>query len=73
MEVVLCLDYVIYRDIYCTAALLTFSHNCIKISGSNPHGSEDIFDFEWGINDLIDIRCQWMQRVSFDIPSRYLC
>ncbi|XP_041021366.1 probable ubiquitin-like-specific protease 2B isoform X4 [Juglans microcarpa x Juglans regia] len=64
MEVVLCLDYVIYRDIYCTAALLTFSHNCIKISGSNPHGSEDIFDFEWGIDDLIDIRCQWMERVE---------
>ncbi|KAF5462003.1 hypothetical protein F2P56_018050 [Juglans regia] len=64
MEVVLCLDYVIYRDIYCTAALLTFSHNCIKISGSNPHGSEDIFDFEWGIDDLVDIRCQWMERVE---------
>ncbi|KAG6699180.1 hypothetical protein I3842_08G056500 [Carya illinoinensis] len=64
MEVVLCPDYVIYRDIYCTTARLTFSCNCIKISGSNPHGSEDIFDFEWGIDDLIDIQCQWMQRVE---------
>ncbi|KAG2692516.1 hypothetical protein I3760_08G056800 [Carya illinoinensis] len=64
MEVVLCPDYVIYRDIYCTTARLTFSCNCIKISCSNPHGSEDIFDFEWGIDDLIDIQCQWMQRVE---------
>ncbi|KAG7966554.1 hypothetical protein I3843_08G056100 [Carya illinoinensis] len=64
MEVVLCPDYVIYRDIYCTTARLTFSCNCIKISGSNQHGSEDIFDFEWGIDDLIDIQCQWMQRVE---------
>lgn len=64
MEVVLCPDYVIYRDIYCTAPLLTFSRSCIKISGSTPHENEGTFEFECGVDDLIDIGCQWMRRVS---------
>ncbi|XP_062163457.1 probable ubiquitin-like-specific protease 2B isoform X2 [Alnus glutinosa] len=64
MEVVLCPDYVVYRDIYCTGPLLSFSPGCIKISGSNPHGNEGSFDFEWGIDDLIDVRCQWMRKVE---------
>ncbi|KAG2698746.1 hypothetical protein I3760_07G163300 [Carya illinoinensis] len=64
MEVVLCPDYVIYRDIYCTAPLLTFSRSCIKISGSTPRENEGTFEFECGVDDLIDIGCQWMRRVD---------
>lgn len=68
MEVVLCPDYVVYRDIYCTSPQLSFSRGCIKISGSTPHGNEGSFEFEWGIDDLIDIRCQWMRKVRSDAP-----
>uniref|UniRef100_A0A2N9FA67 Ubiquitin-like protease family profile domain-containing protein n=1 Tax=Fagus sylvatica TaxID=28930 RepID=A0A2N9FA67_FAGSY len=63
-EVVLCPDYVRYRDIYCTGAQLTFSHSCIKISGSPPRGNEGTFNFECGVDDLVDIVCQWMRRVE---------
>lgn len=68
MEVVLCPDYIVYRDIYCTSPLLSFSSGCIKISGSTSHGNEGSFDFEWGIDDLIDIRCNWMRKVRYDAP-----
>jgi sentrin-specific protease 7 len=71
MEVVLCPDYVVYRDIYCTSPLLSFSPGCIKISGSNPQGNEGSFDFEWGIDDLIDVRCQWMRKVRSDAPMMF--
>ncbi|KAK9997759.1 hypothetical protein SO802_022445 [Lithocarpus litseifolius] len=64
MEVVLYTDYVLYRDIYCTGPQLTFSHSCIKISGSNPHGNEGTFNFECGVDDVIDITCQWTRRVE---------
>nr|POE49796.1 putative ubiquitin-like-specific protease 2b [Quercus suber] len=64
MEVVLSTDYVLYRDIYCTGPQLTFSHSCIKISGSNPHGNEGTFNFECGVDDVIDIACQWTRRVE---------
>ena len=69
-EVVLCPDYVRYRDIYCTGAQLTFSHSCIKISGSPPRGNEGTFNFECGVDDLVDIVCQWMRRVSSNSPVR---
>ncbi|XP_050251174.1 probable ubiquitin-like-specific protease 2B isoform X5 [Quercus robur] len=64
MEVVLCTDYVLYRDIYCTGPQLTFSPSCIKISGSNPNGNEGTFNFECGVDDVIDIACQWTRRVE---------
>ncbi|KAF3971118.1 hypothetical protein CMV_005247 [Castanea mollissima] len=64
MEVVLYTDYVLYRDIYCSGPQLTFSHSCIKISGSNPHGNEGTFNFECGVDDVIDIACQWTRRVE---------
>ncbi|KAK9994292.1 hypothetical protein SO802_023995 [Lithocarpus litseifolius] len=64
MEVILYTDYVLYRDIYCTGPQLTFSHSCIKISGSNPHGNEGTFNFECGVDDVIDIACQWTRRVE---------
>lgn len=70
MEVVLDTDYVLYRDIYCSGPQLTFSHSCIKIRGSNPHGNEGTFNFECGVDDVIDITCQWTRRVSSNAPVR---
>ncbi|KAG6705187.1 hypothetical protein I3842_07G168500 [Carya illinoinensis] len=37
---------------------------CIKISGSTPRENEGTFEFECGVDDLIDIGCQWMRRVD---------
>ncbi|KAM1574319.1 hypothetical protein COP1_044188 [Malus domestica] len=64
MTVVLYPDYVIYRDSYCTEPQLTFSPGCIKISGSTSE-RPGTFSFEWEVGDLIDVECQWFQKVEF--------
>ncbi|XP_022131769.1 probable ubiquitin-like-specific protease 2B isoform X2 [Momordica charantia] len=63
-EVILCPDYVVYGDYYCTGPLLTFSHNGIKINGSAEYGSNEFLNLEWRVDDLIDVECQWFQRVE---------
>jgi sentrin-specific protease 7 len=45
--------------------MLTFSHHCIKINVSTACLKQGAFDLEWGLDDLIDIKCQWFQSVSF--------
>lgn len=64
-EVVLRPDYIIYQDNYYTGPMLTFSHSCIKINVSTACMEHEAFDLEWGIDDLIDIKCQSIQSVSF--------
>lgn len=64
MTVVLYPDYVIYRDSYCTGPRLIFSNNSIKISCTTASEYQEDFDFEWGIDDLINVECQWLQRVN---------
>ncbi|XP_024633749.1 probable ubiquitin-like-specific protease 2B isoform X4 [Medicago truncatula] len=60
-EVVLRPDYIIYQDNYYTGPMLTFSHSCIKINVSTACMEHEAFDLEWGIDDLIDIKCQSIQ------------
>ncbi|XP_024028801.1 probable ubiquitin-like-specific protease 2B isoform X2 [Morus notabilis] len=62
--VVLYPDYVIYRDSYCTGPKLTFSNSYIKLTGSTGFESREAFDFEWGIDDLVNIQCQWFERAE---------
>ncbi|CAI8597818.1 unnamed protein product [Vicia faba] len=38
--------------------MLTFSHRCIKINVSTASMKQGAFDIEWGLDDLIDIKCQ---------------
>ncbi|XP_022951342.1 probable ubiquitin-like-specific protease 2B isoform X1 [Cucurbita moschata] len=64
-EVVLCPDYIIYGDSYCTSSQLTFSHNGVKINGFSDYGSNEFLNLEWGVDDLINIECHWFQRVEF--------
>ena len=70
MAVVLYPDCVVYGDRYCTGPRLTFSNSCIKITGSTAYENQEAFDFEWGINDLVKIECQWFQRVSLEPHSK---
>ncbi|CAN6678921.1 unnamed protein product [Malus baccata var. baccata] len=64
MMVVLYPDYVIYRDSYCTESRLTFSPSCFKVSGSTSE-CPGTFSSEWEVDDLIDVECQWFQKVEF--------
>lgn len=67
MTVVLYPDYVVYGDSYCTGAQqLTFSHSCIKISGLVPSESDETLHFEWAVDDVVNVECQWVQNVSPD-------
>lgn len=63
-EVVLRPDYVVYQDNYYMAPMLTFSHRCIKINVSTASMKQGAFDLEWGLDDLIDIKCQLFPSVS---------
>lgn len=45
--------------------MLTFSHHCIKINVSTACRKQGAFDLEWTLDDLIDIKCQFFQSVSF--------
>ncbi|CAK8568194.1 unnamed protein product [Lathyrus sativus] len=60
-EVVLCPDYIVYQDNYYMGPMLTFSHRCIKINVSTASMKQGAFDLEWGLDDLIDIKCQLFQ------------
>ncbi|KAL5070941.1 hypothetical protein RYX36_021828 [Vicia faba] len=57
-EVVLRPDYIVYQDNYYMGPMLTFSHRCIKINVSTASMKQGAFDIEWGLDDLIDIKCQ---------------
>lgn len=65
MEVTLYPDYVIYQGNCYTGASLAFSHNCIKINVSNACGKEGASDLDWSIDDVVDVRCNLFQSVSF--------
>lgn len=62
--VVICSDYVLYQDNYYTGASVIFSPSGIKIEGSTVNEHQATFSFERGIDDIINIDCQWFQRVS---------
>lgn len=74
MTVVLYPDYVAYRDSYSTGAQqLTFSHSCIKISCLAPSENDETLSFEWGVDDLVNVECQWFQNVSPDTILLGVC
>ncbi|KAI9394902.1 hypothetical protein POPTR_005G155600v4 [Populus trichocarpa] len=55
-------DYVVYRGKYCTGCLVTFSYSGIKINGTTAHGDEGTFSFETGIDEIVSIESQNIQR-----------
>ncbi|KAL5558497.1 hypothetical protein UlMin_034708 [Ulmus minor] len=64
IHVVLYPDFVMFRDSFSTEAQLTFSDTFIRITGSTASENQGAFDFEWGIDNLINIECQWYQRTE---------
>ncbi|XP_034898362.1 probable ubiquitin-like-specific protease 2B isoform X4 [Populus alba] len=54
-------DYVVYRGKYCTG-MVTFSYSGIKINGTTAHGDEGTFSFETGIDEIVSIESQNIQR-----------
>ncbi|KAL5847009.1 hypothetical protein ACOSQ3_010533 [Xanthoceras sorbifolium] len=64
MPVVVCPDYVVYRGNCCSVALVIFSSTGIKIKDLTASGKEGTFSFEKRIDDIIDIKCQFFQRIG---------
>ena len=50
-------DFIMFRDSFSTEAQLTFSDTFIRITGSTTCENQGAFDFEWGIDNLINIEC----------------
>ncbi|KAJ4701455.1 putative Cysteine proteinases superfamily protein [Melia azedarach] len=64
MAVVICPDYVVYRDNSCLGHLVIFSCSGIKVKDSSAHGNQGTFSFEKAVDDIVDIKFQWLQRVG---------
>ncbi|XP_063945845.1 uncharacterized protein LOC108214077 [Daucus carota subsp. sativus] len=61
--VVECLpDYIVYRDKYSTDSVVTFSNSYIKIEG---YWQAENFEFQWGVDHIMNIECQWCERSEF--------
>ncbi|XP_039023453.1 probable ubiquitin-like-specific protease 2B isoform X2 [Hibiscus syriacus] len=61
-EVVICPEYVVYQDNYYTGVSVIFSPDGIKIECSTVSYHHVAFSFERGVDDIINIHCQWFQR-----------
>lgn len=62
-SIVECLpDYIVYRDKYSTDSVVTFSSSFIKIEG---YWQAETFEFQWGVDHIMNIECQWCERVSY--------
>ncbi|XP_044511692.1 probable ubiquitin-like-specific protease 2B isoform X3 [Mangifera indica] len=70
MTVVICPDYVVYRDDLCSVCHITFSCTGIKIKNSTA--SENQGRYSWGIDDIVDIECQWFQKVASVVVKLHL-
>ncbi|GMJ02521.1 hypothetical protein HRI_003921300 [Hibiscus trionum] len=60
--VVICPEYVLYQDNYYTGASVIFSPDGIKIECSTVSDHHGTFSFQRGVDDIINIHCQWFQR-----------
>ncbi|XP_028088703.1 probable ubiquitin-like-specific protease 2A isoform X3 [Camellia sinensis] len=69
--VVVCPDYIVYCGRFCTESVLIFSSNCIEVKGSTTYRNDRTFNFQWGIDDIVDIESQWSQ--SLQIAKVKLC
>ncbi|XP_011016932.1 PREDICTED: probable ubiquitin-like-specific protease 2B isoform X2 [Populus euphratica] len=58
----LVVDYVVYRGKYCSGCVMTFSYGGVKINGATAQGDGGTFGFEAGIDDIVSIESQNLQR-----------
>lgn len=54
-------DYIVYHDKYSTDSVVTFSSSCIKIEG---YWQAESFEFQWGVDQIMNIECQWCERLE---------
>lgn len=73
MAVVICPDYVVYRGTFHSGSLIMFTCNGIKIKDLTAGGKKETVTFERAIDDIIDIKCRWFQRVSFPFKISSAC
>ncbi|OWM71333.1 probable ubiquitin-like-specific protease 2B isoform X1 [Punica granatum] len=57
-------EYVIYRANYYMEPVLSFSRTCVKIEGSTTHGKERGLTLECSVDDIVNISCQWFNKVE---------
>ncbi|XP_077234137.1 putative ubiquitin-like-specific protease 2B [Tasmannia lanceolata] len=63
-EVTVSPDYVTYGHRYFTQCQLTFYSDYIKLEDSNACGDYEPYSYEWAVDDVIHIRCQWKESVE---------
>lgn len=66
-EVVLYPDYVIYKDNYYLGLKLTFSTSHIQINYATPFENHEALNIELAVDDLVNIKSQLFQSVSFKV------
>ncbi|GLT68550.1 hypothetical protein SLA2020_407700 [Shorea laevis] len=71
-EVIISSDFMVYGEIYCTEAQLTFSDATLKVESSTMNGADRTFSFEWAIDDIISIESEWCGRVETALISLVL-
>lgn len=64
-------DYIVYRDKHLTDSVIIFSSRCIKIKSLTHYIEDESFEFQWGVEDVINIESRCCERVSFNWP--YFC
>ncbi|XP_077216860.1 putative ubiquitin-like-specific protease 2B isoform X2 [Tasmannia lanceolata] len=57
-------DYVIYGQRSFTQCQLTFYSHCIKLEDSNACGCNEPVSYEWAVEEVIHIGCQWKESSS---------
>ncbi|KAK3038320.1 hypothetical protein RJ639_031416 [Escallonia herrerae] len=53
-------DYLVYRNRSCTNPI------CIEVKGSTPCGNQGFFNFQWVIDDIMDIESQWSGKLTLN-------
>lgn len=61
-------DYIVYRDKHLTDSVIIFSSSWIKIKSSTHYVEDESFEFQWRVDDVIDVESQCCERVSFNWP-----
>ncbi|XP_044488321.1 probable ubiquitin-like-specific protease 2A isoform X4 [Mangifera indica] len=63
-KVIVSPDFILYKEIYCTNARITFSCSSIKVEGSTVNGNNGTLSFECNVGDIIKIQSAWHGRVE---------
>ncbi|XAR48496.1 Ulp1 peptidase [Bertholletia excelsa] len=57
-------EYIVYSGRYCTETILIFSSSCIELKCLTADGSQEMLRFQWGIDDIVDIKSKCSERIQ---------